>query len=139
MPRVFASLRERGFKGIEAYYGGTDAATRSLMVKLTRDAGMIPTGGSDYHGIFKSDVSLGVGHSGDLRVPDEILDRAKKGFGIPLLDWLGALQPAGAAVPISGMRPAFASDRWRGFRDKTEDERMFLWGCLCLEQLGTAS
>ncbi len=48
MPRVMASLRERGLRGIEAYYGGTSNALRSLMVKLTRDAGMIPTGGSDY-------------------------------------------------------------------------------------------
>ena len=73
MPRVMASLRERGFAGVEAYYGGTSAQTRALMVKLTRDAGMIPTGGSDYHGHYKEDTSLGFGHSGDLRVPDEIL------------------------------------------------------------------
>ncbi len=77
MPRVFASLRERGFWGIEAYYGGTDAATRALMVKLTRDAGMIPTGGSDYHGTYKESVRLGAGSSGDLRVPDEVLDELK--------------------------------------------------------------
>jgi len=77
MPRIMASLRERGFKGIEAYYGGTNEATRSLMVKLTRDAGMIPTGGSDYHGAYKTDVKLGSGRSGDLRVPDEILDELK--------------------------------------------------------------
>lgn len=77
MPRVMASLRERGFAGVEAYYGGTNAATRSLMVKLTRDAGMIPTGGSDYHGTYKSDVLLGFGKSGDLRVPDEVLDELK--------------------------------------------------------------
>lgn len=77
MPAILASLRRRGVAGVEAYYGGTSAATRSLMIKLTRDAGLIPTGGSDYHGLFKEDVSLGVGHSGDLRVPDEILDELK--------------------------------------------------------------
>ena len=77
MPRVIASLRDRGFAGVEAYYGGTNAQTRALMVKLTRDAGMIPTGGSDYHGLYKDDVSLGRGRSGDLRVPDEILDELK--------------------------------------------------------------
>ena len=77
MPPILASLRERGVAGVEAYYGGTSAATRSLMLKLTRDAGLIPTGGSDYHGLFKEDVSLGVGHSGDLHVPDEILDELK--------------------------------------------------------------
>jgi predicted metal-dependent phosphoesterase TrpH len=77
MPRVMGSLRERGFKGIEAHYGGTSAGIRALMVKLTRDAGMIPTGGSDYHGTYKVDVPLGFGKSGDLRVPDEILDELK--------------------------------------------------------------
>jgi predicted metal-dependent phosphoesterase TrpH len=77
MPRVMASLRERGFAGIEALYGGTSAGIRALMVKLTRDAGMIPTGGSDYHGTYKTDVLLGFGRTGDLRVPDEILDELK--------------------------------------------------------------
>jgi predicted metal-dependent phosphoesterase TrpH len=77
MPRVLASLRERGFKGVEAYYGGTSEPMRKLMVKLTRDAGMIPTGGSDYHGHYKDDVSLGVGRTGDLRVPVENLDELK--------------------------------------------------------------
>ncbi len=77
MPRVMASLRERGFAGIEAYYGGTNSATRSLMVKLTRDAGMIPTGGSDYHGHYKEEVQLGSGRSGDLSVPNEVLDELK--------------------------------------------------------------
>jgi predicted metal-dependent phosphoesterase TrpH len=77
MPRVMASLRARGFRGIEAYYGSSDESTRALMVKLTRDAGMIPTGGSDYHGNYKESVRLGVGSTGDLRVPDQILDELK--------------------------------------------------------------
>jgi 3',5'-nucleoside bisphosphate phosphatase len=77
MPRVLGSLRERGFKGVEAYYGSNSASTRALMVKITRDAGMIPTGGSDYHGTYKNDVALGYGKSGDLHVPNEILQELK--------------------------------------------------------------
>ena len=77
MPRVMASLRERGVRAIEAYYGSSDASMRALMVKLTRDAGMIPTGGSDYHGSYKEDIALGFGRTGDLRVPDEVLDELK--------------------------------------------------------------
>ena len=77
MPRVMASLRARGVAGIEAYYGSSPRATRELMVKLTRDAGMIPTGGSDYHGSYKTDIALGLGLTGDLRVPDEILGELK--------------------------------------------------------------
>jgi predicted metal-dependent phosphoesterase TrpH len=77
MPRILHSLKERGFSGVEAYYGGTNAATRGHMVKLTRDAGMIPTGGSDYHGTFKKDVALGVGFSGDLHVPDHVVEELR--------------------------------------------------------------
>lgn len=76
LPGVIASLGDRGFSGVEAYYGATSPDVRALMVKLTRDAGLIPTGGSDYHGFYKEDVSLGTGQ-GDLRVPDEILDELK--------------------------------------------------------------
>ncbi len=81
MPPIIASLRDRGIQGVEAHYGGTDAATRDLMVKLTRDAGMIPTGGSDYHGSYKPDVALGTGRYGDLRVPDDVLAELKRARG----------------------------------------------------------
>ena len=76
LPAIISSLKDRGFSGVEAYYGGTSPEVRALMVKLTRDAGLIPTGGSDYHGFYKEDVSLGVGR-GDLRVPDEVLEELK--------------------------------------------------------------
>lgn len=76
LPPVIASLKDRGVAGVEAYYGGTSPEVRALMVKLTRDAGLIPTGGSDYHGFYKEDVSLGTGR-GDLRMPDEILEELK--------------------------------------------------------------
>ncbi len=77
MPRVLDALRERGVIGVEAYYGSFDEATRSLMVRLTRNAGLIPTGGSDYHGSYKSDIELGVGRTGDLRVPDHVLEELR--------------------------------------------------------------
>jgi predicted metal-dependent phosphoesterase TrpH len=74
MPPILASLRERGLRGVEAHYGSCDEPTRRLMAKLARDAHMIPTGGSDYHGTYKPDVALGVGRAGDLAVPDEVLE-----------------------------------------------------------------
>lgn len=78
MPRILHSLKDRGFSGVEAYYGSTNATTRAHMVKITRDAGMIPTGGSDFHGTFKPDVALGLGRSGDLHVPDHIVDELRE-------------------------------------------------------------
>jgi hypothetical protein len=73
MPAVMASLRARGVQGIEAYYGSWNESRRALMLKLTKDAGMLATGGSDYHGSFKEDVQFARGLSGDLAVPDEVL------------------------------------------------------------------
>ncbi len=77
MPAILASLRDRGVLGVESYYGGTKSSTRALMVKLARDAHLIPTGGSDYHGHYKEHVALGLGQYGDLYVPDEILDEMR--------------------------------------------------------------
>jgi 3',5'-nucleoside bisphosphate phosphatase len=77
MPPILASLREQGIKGVEALYGSTEPPARALLAKLARDAGMIPTGGSDYHGTYKADVALGVGRLGDLRVPESVLTELK--------------------------------------------------------------
>ncbi len=77
MPPVMNSLRERGVAGVEASYGSLAEPHRSLMVKLARDAGLVPTGGSDYHGTFKAGVQLGRGLYGDLRVDDGILDELR--------------------------------------------------------------
>ncbi len=78
MPRVLASLVERGVHGVEAYYGGTARTARQHMAKLARDAGLIPTGGSDYHGTYKEHVALGLGAYGDLYVPDQVLDEMRE-------------------------------------------------------------
>ena len=40
------------------------------MARLAERFGLIPTGGSDYHGANKPGIAVGTGH-GDLAVPDE--------------------------------------------------------------------
>ena len=69
---VLEELSEQGLDGMEAYYGGYDPPTRRSLVELARRHGLVPSGGSDYHGRFKPDVKLGTGR-GDLVVPDEVL------------------------------------------------------------------
>ncbi len=86
MPRVLDSLRERGVVGVEAYYGSNDESTRALMVTLTRNAGLIPTGGSDYHGSYKQDIALGRGRTGDLHVPDHVLEELRAAHADALVD-----------------------------------------------------
>ncbi len=65
-----------GLVGLECWYSRYEASQRTRLTKLARKAGLIPTGGSDYHGTFKADIALGVGQ-GDLRVPDEVVDELK--------------------------------------------------------------
>ena len=73
---VLGELAERGLDGMEAYYGAYDPPTRRSLVELARRHGLIPSGGSDYHGRFKPDVKLGSGR-GDLVVPDRVLAELK--------------------------------------------------------------
>lgn len=74
-PRELESLvsafAERGLAGLESYYSTYDDDQRDNLVAIARRHGLVPTGGSDYHGAFKPGLSVGTGR-GDLLVPDEI-------------------------------------------------------------------
>jgi 3',5'-nucleoside bisphosphate phosphatase len=70
---IIERLAADGLSGLECYYSRHDALETELLVELARRHGLAPTGGSDYHGTVKPDLSLGVG-TGSLVVPDELLD-----------------------------------------------------------------
>lgn len=71
---AFEELIKAGLGGIEAYYGEYSQELRSHLAQLCNDLGIVATGGSDYHGRYKPNLSVGTGR-GDLRVPDETVDR----------------------------------------------------------------
>ncbi len=73
LERYVGTLSDLGLVGLEATYGRYDAATRGSLHRLARQFGLVPTGGSDFHGSSKPDLRVGVGR-GDLRVPDDVLD-----------------------------------------------------------------
>lgn len=66
-------LADAGMVGIECHYGSYDAEERAGYVKMAARFGLLPAGGSDFHGTYKTDVSLGTGSAG-LSVPTEILE-----------------------------------------------------------------
>ena len=58
--RLLPGLREDGLTGLEAYYGEYDQPSRERLASVARRHGLIPTGGSDYHGDgYKAGLSLG--------------------------------------------------------------------------------
>ncbi len=77
IPTYIERWAERGLAGIEAYYGRYDQARRQKLVSLARSLSVVATGGSDFHGIYKPDLQVGIGQ-GDLRVPDEALAALKE-------------------------------------------------------------
>jgi hypothetical protein len=68
-----AELAADGFDGIEAVYGRYSREQRAQLAQLAQRHGLVATGGSDYHGTVKPDLSVGTGQ-GDLHVPDDVLD-----------------------------------------------------------------
>jgi asparagine synthase (glutamine-hydrolysing) len=61
-------------------------------------------------------------------LPDDIIHRSKKGFGMPIGEWFraGTLSvPSGAADMVS---PSFMLERLDSHKLTRSDERMFLWG-----------
>jgi predicted metal-dependent phosphoesterase TrpH len=68
-----AELADAGFAGIEAFSGRYTREQRAGLAELAQRAGLVATGGSDYHGTVKGDLSVGTGQ-GDLRVPDDVLE-----------------------------------------------------------------
>ena len=70
-------LAELGLVGLEAFYPEYEPDTRLELVERARQAGLIPSGGSDYHGSYKPGLDLGVGY-GDLAVPEKTLQELQR-------------------------------------------------------------
>jgi 3',5'-nucleoside bisphosphate phosphatase len=66
-------LVSAGLVGIECHYGSYDAEERAGYVRMAARFGLLPAGGSDFHGTYKSEVALGTGSVG-LPVPSGILE-----------------------------------------------------------------
>ena len=69
--RVFLPMaKEQGLVGMEVVYSTYDDATAACAARLAEEFGLLPSGGSDYHGAKKPDIKMGVGR-GNLQVPAE--------------------------------------------------------------------
>ena len=73
LSHLTAALTREGLAGIEALYSTYTPGEEMHMKSLARQYGLLITGGSDFHGSNKPDISLGTGR-GSLHVPDNLLD-----------------------------------------------------------------
>jgi predicted metal-dependent phosphoesterase TrpH len=69
-------LIEEGLKGIEVYYPEHSALEVAQYKALAERHGLLMTGGTDYHGIEKNELDIGVGR-GDMKLPYSMVEELK--------------------------------------------------------------
>lgn len=69
-------LVKRGLKGIEAYYPEHSALEVAQYKTLAERHGLLVTGGTDYHGIEKNGLDIGIGR-GEMKLPYSIVENLK--------------------------------------------------------------
>ena len=69
-----------GLEGMECRYSLYSAEQTQALLALAGEYGLLPTGGSDYHGEVKPHIALGTG-TGALAVPYQYLEELKKRRG----------------------------------------------------------
>lgn len=72
LERQIGELAEQGLVGMECWYGRYSEEQREGLLKIAERFDLVATGGSDFHGSYKPDLSVGTGQ-GDLSVPDSAL------------------------------------------------------------------
>ena len=76
LEKLILHLVDEGLKGIEVYYPEHSAAEIVQYKSLAEKYGLLSTGGTDYHGMEKSELDIGVGR-GDMKLPYSIVQNIK--------------------------------------------------------------
>jgi predicted metal-dependent phosphoesterase TrpH len=70
-------LKEAGLGGIEVHYSTHTPSQTTEYLELARQCDLLVTGGSDFHGVTKPDIEVGIGR-GQLKVSEKLLDPLRK-------------------------------------------------------------
>ncbi len=76
LDNLVSTLKEVGLMGIEVLYSTYTNQDERDMFRLADKYGLLPSGGSDFHGVNKPGLDLGCGY-GKLFVPEEFLTNIK--------------------------------------------------------------
>lgn len=74
---LLATLKSAGLGGIEVHYSTHTKRQTTKYLGLAKKLDLLITGGSDFHGITKPDIEVGIGRGG-LKVSEKLLDPLKK-------------------------------------------------------------
>lgn len=78
--RDFADhLKSLGLRGLEVYHSSHSQSQSAQLQVIARELGLLPSGGSDFHGANKPDVEIGRGRGG-LRVSYSLLRDIKNDY-----------------------------------------------------------
>lgn len=77
LSELVAWLTSLGLAGIEAIYTTNTGCDESDIRRLARLNGLLLSGGSDFHGANKPDISIGKGR-GNLKIPYELAEKMKE-------------------------------------------------------------
>jgi predicted metal-dependent phosphoesterase TrpH len=75
---VLPDLRKAGLSAVEAYHSDHSPQQTELYLELAAENQLLVTGGSDFHGSVKPEIHLGTGRGGNLKVPDDLVDRLRR-------------------------------------------------------------
>jgi len=76
MEHLLLELIQDGLKGIEVYYPEHSSSEISQYKSLAEKYGLLMTGGTDYHGIEKNGLDIGVGR-GEMKLPYFLVEALK--------------------------------------------------------------
>ncbi len=74
------ALKEDGLDGVEVYYSTHNPRQTREYLSLAQQLGLLATGGSDFHGLTKPDIEVGIG-KGTLHVASSLLPKLKQAAG----------------------------------------------------------
>ncbi len=76
LEKLILQLVDEGLKGIEVYYPEHSAVEVAQYKTLADRYSLLSTGGTDYHGIEKNELDIGVGR-GEMKLPYSIVENMK--------------------------------------------------------------
>ena len=77
--QLISELKDMGLRGLEVWHSSQSWQDTARLQTIARLTGLLPTGGSDFHGSSKPDVEIGTGR-GNLKIAERVLDAVREDY-----------------------------------------------------------